>query len=205
MVIFSGKQESPMSKLNAALGRPRSGSLYWTKSGWRARLTIDLDGVRTKRIVNLDTANRAVAEHRAKLLVADAQSAADGSREKRIRNAWAGSADVWALDFEPIEPPRSAGVYAAFVVPGFVKIGRAENIAERICTMQTFYPIEVSLLAVLSADPDDEFQLHARFAADRVRGEWFVLSRRIRAALAEARKDPALARDVPCFLEVIHG
>jgi hypothetical protein len=25
-------------------GRPRSGSLYWTKSGWRARLTIEVDG-----------------------------------------------------------------------------------------------------------------------------------------------------------------
>jgi hypothetical protein len=26
-------------------GRPREDSLYWTKSGWRARLTIDVDGV----------------------------------------------------------------------------------------------------------------------------------------------------------------
>lgn len=25
-------------------GRPRTGSLYWTKSGWRKRLTINVDG-----------------------------------------------------------------------------------------------------------------------------------------------------------------
>jgi len=43
-------------------GRPRKGSLYWTKSGWRARLTIDVDGVSLQKSFDLATKDRAVAK-----------------------------------------------------------------------------------------------------------------------------------------------
>lgn len=42
-------------------GRPRRGSLYWTKSGWRARLTIEVDGEAVQKSFDLETTDRAVA------------------------------------------------------------------------------------------------------------------------------------------------
>ena len=42
-------------------GRPRKGSLYWTKSGWRARLTIDVDGVAVQKSFNLETHDKQAA------------------------------------------------------------------------------------------------------------------------------------------------
>ena len=42
-------------------GRPRTGSLYWTKSGWRARLTIDVDGVEIRKSFDLETMDKRVA------------------------------------------------------------------------------------------------------------------------------------------------
>jgi integrase len=43
-------------------GRPRKGSLYWTKSGWRARLTVEIDGVAVQKSFDLETKDQAVAK-----------------------------------------------------------------------------------------------------------------------------------------------
>jgi hypothetical protein len=43
------------------IGRPRKGSLYWTKSGWRARLTVDVDGVPVQRSFDLETRDKQAA------------------------------------------------------------------------------------------------------------------------------------------------
>ncbi len=43
------------------MARPRKGSLYWTKSGWRARLTIDVDGVAVQESFDPETLDRAAA------------------------------------------------------------------------------------------------------------------------------------------------
>jgi len=50
-------------------GRRRTGSLYWTKSGWRARLTIDVDGVAIQKSFNLETTSKAAARVKLKRLV----------------------------------------------------------------------------------------------------------------------------------------
>ncbi len=42
-------------------GRPRTGTIYWARSGWRARITVDVDGVQIKRTYNLQTKNRSAA------------------------------------------------------------------------------------------------------------------------------------------------
>jgi len=42
-------------------GRPRSGSLYWTKSGWRARITVHVDGVSLQKSFDLETTDKRVA------------------------------------------------------------------------------------------------------------------------------------------------
>jgi integrase len=56
--------------LTARGGRPRKGSLYWTKSGWRARLTVDVDGVAIQKSVDLGTMSKAVARIKLRRLVA---------------------------------------------------------------------------------------------------------------------------------------
>jgi hypothetical protein len=43
-------------------GRPRKSSLYWTKSGWRARITVTIDGVAVQKSFDLETRDRAVAK-----------------------------------------------------------------------------------------------------------------------------------------------
>jgi integrase len=50
-------------------GRPRSGSLYWTKSGWRARATIDVDGVAVQKSFDLETRDKQVARIKLRRLV----------------------------------------------------------------------------------------------------------------------------------------
>ena len=51
-------------------GRPRTGSLYWTKSGWRARVTIDVDGVSVQKSFDLETTDKQVARIKLRRLVA---------------------------------------------------------------------------------------------------------------------------------------
>ncbi len=75
--------------------------------------------------------------------------------------------------------PRSRGGFVYLIRSGeHVKIGVAANVARRLTNLQTAH---VSPLVVLGAiefgDPlDAEKQAHERFAAQRVRGEWFAMT-----------------------------
>lgn len=189
--------------MTAKGGRPNEGQLILRKSGYVARVWRLVDGVRVRQVLPLDTHNEAVARLRMRHLLEDNAPGAEATRAKTIRRAWSSVADVWALDLGPLEPPETPGVYALFCIPGFVKIGRAANIARRRLELQIGYPLDLSLIAVLSQDPEDEPEFHARFAKDRVRGEWFALSRDIRLALHDARRRNTLAESVvPEFLGV---
>jgi hypothetical protein len=70
-----------------------------------------------------------------------------------------------------------------------VKIGKStiSALPSRINSIQTGCPKELSLLAVVKADNALAFEseLHARFATDRQRGEWFKFSPAIAEYLAE--------------------
>jgi len=78
--------------------------------------------------------------------------------------------------------PSKPGVYAIRGSGPFVKIGRADNIRRRLRQLQGAHPEPLTLVAVLSQNPDDEKLLHDRFALLRQRGEWF----RLGAQLVEA-------------------
>ncbi len=71
--------------------------------------------------------------------------------------------------------PRSGGVY--FVQAGEggpIKIGVASNVRERLQTLQTGSAVVLRLLGVAyDATAPEEAALHERFAAHRIRGEWF--------------------------------
>lgn len=58
-----------MSDTKKRGGRPRKGSLYWTKSGWRARLTVDIDGVSVQKSFDLETTDKQVARIKLRRLV----------------------------------------------------------------------------------------------------------------------------------------
>lgn len=60
---------------------------------------------------------------------------------------------------------------------GPIKIGVALDVTNRIRTLQVANHLELRLLAVIQgAKHGAEQQLHARFSADRIRGEWFRAS-----------------------------
>jgi integrase len=67
------------------MARPRTGSKYLTKSGWRARLTIEIDGESVQRTFDLETTDEQVAEIKLKRLVKSTSSPAQLKTEaKRI-------------------------------------------------------------------------------------------------------------------------
>jgi hypothetical protein len=52
-------------------GRPRTGSLYLTKSGWRARITVTADGENAQRSLDLGTHSRIEADIKLSKLLTD--------------------------------------------------------------------------------------------------------------------------------------
>ena len=59
---------------------------------------------------------------------------------------------------------------------GPVKIGVAADIPERIKALQTAHFEELALIREIPGDFEDEVWLHARFADQAIRGEWFQFS-----------------------------
>jgi hypothetical protein len=60
---------------------------------------------------------------------------------------------------------------------GAIKIGTAYGILARafarLSTMQSGCPLDLELVAVIDGGGREEAELHQRFAALRIRGEWF--------------------------------
>jgi hypothetical protein len=56
---------------------------------------------------------------------------------------------------------------------GPVKIGKTTSLSERMKKLQTGYHERLELLAVMPGGAQLEAELHARFAKDRLTGEWF--------------------------------
>ena len=82
---------------------------------------------------------------------------------------------------------QSAGVYCVEGVPGWVKIGKAKNIAKRMRDLQIGSPVPLRLVAVLSQNTADESKLHHRWRHLRSSGEWFRLDNELAAFVREAR------------------
>ena len=69
-------------------GRPRTGSLYFAKSGWRARLTVEIDGERIKQTFDLGTQSKAAARMKLKRLQKEhVPTQQEASREETFREA----------------------------------------------------------------------------------------------------------------------
>jgi hypothetical protein len=61
---------------------------------------------------------------------------------------------------------------------GYYKIGKANNVAQRIREITSGHPIQPTVIHIIPTDAMErlEKQLHKRFAAKRINGEWFDLS-----------------------------
>jgi hypothetical protein len=92
------------------------------------------------------------------------------------------------LDEALAEPAPRVTIY--FIEAGaYVKIGMtAGDVRLRLSNLATSHYEQLRLLATIPDAPASmEFELHQRFAQDRVRGEWFVLSEEIRAYIEEVK------------------
>ena len=54
-----------------------------------------------------------------------------------------------------------------------IKIGKAQNIEKRFSDIQNMLPVRLRVLATIPGGFELEGQLHKRFAASRLHGEWF--------------------------------
>lgn len=73
-----------------------------------------------------------------------------------------------------------------------VKIGKADRLRSRYLGLVTMSPEPLRLLAIKPGGFADERELHKRFASDRAHGEWFRISRRVRAEINKHRSTYAL-------------
>lgn len=76
-------------------------------------------------------------------------------------------------------------VYFIRAGKGPIKIGRSVNVGSRIATMQTGNAEELRVVARMPGGAAIESMLHARFAAARMRGEWFQPTPDLLALVAE--------------------
>lgn len=65
---------------------------------------------------------------------------------------------------------------------GLVKIGSAESATARLDQVQFMSPVPLHVVATIAGGYAVETELHRRFTADRVRGEWFHPSKQLFAA-----------------------
>lgn len=76
--------------------------------------------------------------------------------------------------------------FIACPVANAVKIGVTHNPPyHRLMSMQAGCPFELQLIGVTEGCYQDEAALHKRFAALRVRGEWFLLTDELRSHIAQ--------------------
>ena len=124
---------------------------YTVRGTKKYRIDFILDGKR-KRIGRIPTKDRAV-----RLLakyVAEQRTPATGAKKFRPE------ASLVVYFIQCTETKR-------------IKIGYASNIGDRFSSIQIGSPTVLKLLATIPGGPDMEAELHFRFEACHLRGEWF--------------------------------
>ncbi len=76
--------------------------------------------------------------------------------------------------------------YFVWAENGLIKIGRADGLSQRFSCLQGSSPLPLKLIAAVYAWPGLETELHALFKAERVRGEWFTNTPRLRMIIEAA-------------------
>jgi hypothetical protein len=91
-----------------------------------------------------------------------------------------------------VVPGRSGFVYFIQCGPDGapIKIGRTADMAQRLQDLQVGCPFDLLLLSSLFVDDAEQLErgLHHRFAAQRIRGEWFEATYAVRSAAVQMGK-----------------
>lgn len=101
------------------------------------------------------------------------------------------AADTWVKEHHPrsIAFDRSSVIYVVSRgSDGAVKIGWTSDVERRVRELRKETHDTIAILAMLPGDKPNELRLHARFAAERIDGEWFRRSSAIDAFLDALRE-----------------
>jgi hypothetical protein len=71
---------------------------------------------------------------------------------------------------------------------GPIKVGFSKNVRQRMTHLQTSVPYALNLLYFSPASVADEMEYHAILSDDRIRGEWFWPTEKVRRNLMERVK-----------------
>ena len=85
------------------------------------------------------------------------------------------------------EPSRPETVIYFVAVRGFIKIGVTQDWRSRLSGLQSSNPETIEILALLVRPQIYERTMHRKFAAFRVRGEWFTDCKEIREHIASIK------------------
>lgn len=107
---------------------------------------------------------------------------------------------IGSVAYIPVEPIRPDPTYTFWRHPndtfpmgmvvyfmysaGRVKIGFSNGLRERQLQMKASGPFPPVVVLVVKGTEESERQLHAKFAAERLHGEWFKLSSKLRSFLS---------------------
>jgi len=70
----------------------------------------------------------------------------------------------------------------------FIKIGFTKNVGLRLNSVRTDSPLPVTCLAVHRGSKEDEKLIHEKFKEDRVHGEWFRFSEKLKNHIINVRR-----------------
>lgn len=90
----------------------------------------------------------------------------------------------WTQPMIPLRKKRGAVYFIGCKEVGRVKIGFSEAAEVGLAHLQCGSPVDLVLLATMPGTEDDERELHKRFAACRLHGEWFERTAEIEAEIA---------------------
>ncbi len=76
---------------------------------------------------------------------------------------------------------------------GPVKIGRSVDVERRLKELQAESPVRLVLREKLRGGADDEHQLQAKYAANRIHGEWFEPHPSMPGVIHRGQKMPSMA------------
>jgi hypothetical protein len=99
-------------------------------------------------------------------------------------------ADIARIEQAIDEAARRATFIYFVEMAGHIKIGLASNWRKRVSGLQTSSPFEITCLLVLTAYIGLERDLHEKFSAAHVRGEWFKDCPEIRVFIAKGLLSP---------------
>ena len=86
--------------------------------------------------------------------------------------------------------PRCPVVYFIKDGTGAVKIGRAKDLRTRFSSLQVSSVVPLVLLGYVHGGADKESEIHEKFRAYHLRGEWFLMAPEVESFIARAAKCP---------------